>query len=417
MKILWVVNTVFPDAARSLGIETPVFGGWMYGLAADIAKSEKLKIAVATVYTGREMKILDINNIRYFLIPQQRRFRKTGGTSSYWRTVVRYFSPDLVHIHGTEFDYGLRLIEACPKLKYVISVQGLVSVCHRYYMAGMSNLDIISNITFRDLIRWDTLYNAKHKFFKRGLIEKQYILRADAVIGRTDWDRAHTQSIKPNVKYYFCNESLRDEFYSGEKWSLDNCRRYSIFLSQAGYPIKGLHQVIKAVSLLKEEYPHITIEIAGSNITKTQTLRDRLKISGYGSYINSLIKFFGLRGKVNFIGLLDAKAMKEAYLRANVFICPSSIENSSNSIGEAQILGVPVIASYVGGVASMLRNSISAKMYEFNSYEVLAQYISEVFKTVDYSLLNTDMVDAQKRHNRATNCMRHSEIYCSLIDV
>ena len=37
--------------------------------------------------------------------------------------------------------------------------------------------------------------------------------------------------------------------------------------------------------------------------------------------------------------------MKERYLKSQVFVLPSSIENSPNSLGEAMLLGVPCIAS------------------------------------------------------------------------
>ena len=46
--------------------------------------------------------------------------------------------------------------------------------------------------------------------------------------------------------------------------------------------------------------------------------------------------------------------MKEQYLRCNAYVCVSSIENSPNSLGEAMLLGVPVVAALVGGVGSMI---------------------------------------------------------------
>ena len=56
MKILWVVNTIFPDAAKQIGVPSPVYGGWMYGLSQDLAAIENLNLAVATVYDGKDIK-------------------------------------------------------------------------------------------------------------------------------------------------------------------------------------------------------------------------------------------------------------------------------------------------------------------------------------------------------------------------
>ena len=42
--------------------------------------------------------------------------------------------------------------------------------------------------------------------------------------------------------------------------------------------------------------------------------------------------------------------MCDRYLKSNLFVCCSAIENSPNSLGEAQLLGMPYVASFVGGV-------------------------------------------------------------------
>ena len=58
-----------------------------------------------------------------------------------------------------------------------------------------------------------------------------------------------------------------------------------------------------------------------------------------------------MEDKIEFLGRLSAEGMKQAYLDANVFVMPSTIENSPNSLGEAMLLGVPCVAADVGGVA------------------------------------------------------------------
>lgn len=416
MKILWVVNTIFPDAAIHLGMEPSVFGGWMYGLARDLANSEDVDLAVATIFPGAEFRSFCVNGIRYFLIPQQRGKAKLKDS---WLKIVSEFAPDLVHIHGTEFGHGMMLMNACSSLKYVVSIQGLVSVYYRYFLAGLSVWEVLGNITFRDVVRWNTLFHAKHDFYKRGQVEQEYIRRANAVIGRTDWDRAHSQAINPKVSYHFCNESLRDEFYSGEKWSLGSCRQHSIFLSQAAYPIKGLHQVLKAVAQLKDSYPDILVEVAGYDITNAATLKSRLKRSGYGRYIDSMIRQYGLEKHVKFLGPLRADEMKKAYLRSNIFVCPSSIENSPNSLGEAQILGVPCIAAYCGGVPSMVENGKGAVLYPFDEYEMLSFIINKVFsenKFTEY-LSENGAAEATVRHNRLNNLSILKNVYSVLVDV
>lgn len=415
MKILWVVNTIFPDAAAHLGMKEPVVGGWMYGLASDLAGEEGLQLAVAALHPGREFLCFEVRGIVYYLIPQKGRAQ---ALEIFWKKICADFEPDLVHIHGTEYSHGMALMELMPDLKYVISIQGLVSVCYRYFLAGMSAWDVLSNITFRDLVRMDSLFQAKRSFYRRGLVEREYVRRATAVIGRTDWDYAHAVAINPRAVYFHCDESLRDEFYKGETWNIEKCTRYSIFLSQGSYPIKGLHQVLKAVALLKRDYPSIMVEVAGIDITRSVTWMDRLRMGGYGHYIASLIRELHLEQNVKFVGQLQAEDMKKSYLRSHLFICPSSIENSPNSLGEAQMLGLCSIASYCGGVPSMVKNGSTAILYPFGEYELLAQIIRQCFEDDQRvkSIAAAGRTEAQLRHSRSRNLAAILTIYSGVIE-
>lgn len=413
-KILWVVNTVFPDAAMHLKIQPPVYGGWMYGLAKDLSNSKIISLAVASIYTGETPIDFIKNGIHYYLIPNK---SHGGDLSNNWKKIIANSSPEVVHIHGTEYSHGMSLMKVYPDLKYIISIQGLVSVYYRYFLAGMSAWDVISNITLRDIARLNTLVHARNEYYKRGLVEKEYISRTPAVIGRTEWDYAHAKAINSGVDYYFCNESLRDDFYSSEKWSISNCRRFSIFLSQASYPIKGLHQVLKAIALLKDEFPDILVEVAGHDITKSKSWKDRLSRNGYGKFISKLIKKHLLKEHIKFLGPLQAREMKNAYLRAHVFICPSSIENSPNSLGEAQILGVPSISSYCGGTPSMVKDKDSSIFYRFEEIEMLATHIRSIFVDTDHAMTisKKSIKEATERHDRLINSNKLIGIYETIV--
>lgn len=411
MKILWICNTIFPDVAEYLGMDKTVFGGWMYGLADELAKRDDINLCVATVCKVKKFTNIKLNSINYFVIPGENvRLRE-----KYWISLLNEFEPDVVHIHGTEYDYGMSLMNIRPDLKFIVSIQGLVSVYSRYFFCGMNFVDVVKCITLRDLIRGNTIFNMKANFKARGKIEKEYILMADAIIGRTFWDKACVHSIKPKANYFFCNETLRNEFYGGENWSIDKCNRHTIFISQASFPYKGLHQVIRALGLIIDKYPDAKIEIAGPDILNDSTLYAKLKRSGYGKYINKLSQSLGLKNKLCFLGLLNAKQMREAYLRANVFVSASAIENGGNSVGEAQILGVPIIASYVGGVITTLETSKSSYFYEFESYEMLASHLDTVFSMVTYDGQSYEINEATRRHSKSNNTNQQILIYEEVI--
>ena len=96
-----------------------------------------------------------------------------------------------------------------------------------------------------------------------------------------------------------------------------------------------------------------------------------------------------------------------------MFVCPSSIENSPNSLGEAQLVGCPVVASYVGGVPDMVEDNVTGLLYRFEETEMLAAAICRVFADDELAkrLSENGSVAAHKRHDGIVNATRMIEIY------
>ena len=402
MKILWITNILFPEAEQLLtgSGELKASGGWMLGAANALQQCKDVKLIVASVSPKVEtLTKLEGKQITYFILPMGKgNLRCNDEYCTYWVQVKDAIKPDVVHIHGTEYSHGLAYMKACGSENVVISIQGLTSAYYYYYY-GMTKKDIYMNLTFRDIIRGSIL-KGQRQFKQRAAYEIEMIKNAKHIIGRTSWDRARTWAINPCAEYHFCNETLRPEFYDGSEWSYNKCEKHTIFLSQAGYPIKGLHQVLKAMSIILRHYPDASIRVAGGDITKTSTLSEKLRLSGYGRYIKRLIKKNALDGKVTFTGNLNGAQMKQEYLNANVFVCPSTIENSPNSLGEAQILGTPCVASYVGGVMDMMRGD-EEHLYRFEEVEMLAAKVCGVFADAEKQV---DMrAVALRRHDGNSN--------------
>ena len=103
--------------------------------------------------------------------------------------------------------------------------------------------------------------------------------------------------------------------------------------------------------------------------------------------------------------------MVNEYLKANVFICPSTCENSSNSIAEAQLLGVPCIASARGGNPDMIPNNLCGTLYEFYDLDGLTNSVMGVFEKAASYDSSASIELAKQRHDKTTNLMRTIEIY------
>lgn len=410
MKVLWITHSLFPDICPELGVETPVIGGWLFsGAIALLNANSHIKLAVATPYKGSEQKTITKNGITYYLFPSDKKKGKYDSKlEAYWKDIQIKFVPDVIHIHGTEFPFGLAYIKACGSSHVVASIQGLVSVYERYYLGGINEFGLLKTISLRDIYRRDTIFSQCKNMHKRGILEKEVIRSLNHIIGRTTWDNSHSWAINSKINYHFCNETLRDTFYLSE-WKLDNCERYSIFLSQAHYPIKGLHQMIKALPLVLAHYPETKVYVSGYNFVTNRGLR----LNGFGKYIGSLMKKNGVTNKINFLGILSENEICKRFISSHIFVCPSSIENSSNSIGEAQLLGVPCVASYVGGVADLINNEETGLIYRFEEVEMLAMAICRIFS--DDSLAQKLSINGRKaasiRHDKYQNAKKLNEIY------
>ena len=416
MKILWIVNTIFPYPASKIGQEKCCFGGWLNGLANMLKDNNDIKLAIATVYNGKEIKKYDDGKIIYYLVPGLPTIKYNSKLEAYWKEVKKEFKPDLVNIHGTEFAHGLSFKKACPNVKVITSIQGLTSVIAKVYYAGLDTQEILKNITFRDLLRHDSIFQQKRKFANRGKNEIELIKKSEAIIGRTTWDYANTKAINPEEKYFIGNETLRTGFYSKE-WNIQNIEKHSIFTSQGSYPIKGLHFLLQAVYILKQSYPDLKLYIAGNNITNTTTLMKKIKFGGYAKIIKKLIKKYNLENQVEFTGLLSEEEMINRYLKSNVFVLPSAIENSSNSLGEAMLLGMPCVATNTGGTMDILKHKEEGLLYPYTEPAMCADYISRYFEDdklcIEYGRQAREK--ALSRHNAENNANQIIKIYNEII--
>lgn len=404
-QVLIFSNIILPKIASHLSMTPNYSGGWIIGLVEELLQSGKVDLTVAFPAFGLKSKVSgSISELRYYGFSQSKSdmHEYNSGVENNVNAIIAEVRPDIVHVFGTEYPHSLAIINACESLgildRVVINIQGLVSIYARHYYAGVPK---------SIYLRWK-----QSDFVKRGKYEIEAIRKVKHVIGRTDWDRACATQINPSVQYHFCNETLRDEFYK-HNWDIEKIERHSIFLSQAPYPIKGLHYVLEALPHVLTKFPDTRLYIAGSDTTKNETIKDKLKMGSYGHYIRRLIRALKVSEYVTFVGSLDEKKMCERYLKSHVFALPSSIENSPNSVGEAMLLGVPVVASDVGGVKNMLTHSVEGFVYQHDASYMLGHYIMTIFARDETALVFSEnsRVHANATHNKEKNLRDILSIY------
>lgn len=378
MKILLLNSTPTAKAFRLLGLGGGYNGsGWVEEVVDCLQRSEE--VSVACFWPIDDMREAEEDKVHYYVIPAASRDlnKVDDRMREHLRTIYQECRPDVVHIFGTEHSWTTEALKIMDPKRTVVHITGLVGIYALHYYGGM-NARELRNATLRDWLKGG-IKAGRRKFEDNSRWERESLLLARQVMGRTSWDRACVTQINPGLIYYKCNEMLRKVFYEKE-WSLKKCIRYRVFVSAGNYPLKGVHNAIKAISIVKKSFPEVELVVAGNDITRSRTVKDRLLRTSYGKYIRKLIRQCGLEENVHFTGPQDAGQMTEQYLKAHVYVLPSAIENSSNSLGEAMLLGMPCVASCVGGVQDLLLDRQEGYLYPFDEPYMLAYYIMCLFQ-------------------------------------
>jgi len=113
-------------------------------------------------------------------------------------------------------------------------------------------------------------------------------------------------------------------------------------------PLKGVHNLIQALTALKEELLfHLTIvgPLYGP------------EYGGYEFTLRRLIQEKGLSRRVTLTGnISDRRELEKHYLQSDLFVLPSMTEGTPKAILEAMAYGLPVVASRVGGIPLVVRD-------------------------------------------------------------
>lgn len=429
-KVLWICNIMLPAIAKELHMEYSNREGWLSGIYEKASK-EKFPFELGICFPvepGDFAKVskkpdaafekLELQNVTCYAFREKLKTPEVYDTEleGCFKEIFEDFKPDMIHAFGTEFPHTLAAVKTFDDSQHtLIGIQGLCSEIAKCYRAGLPE-KVWNKASFRDVLRKDSMRQQQVKFQKRGQNEIEAIKKTGNITGRTAFDKEKTEKINPSAHYYAMNETMRAEFYNG-KWEPEQAEQYRIFLGQGDYPLKGMHFLLKAMGILKQKYPDLQLYVAGNSIIRQETTKDRLKLPAYGEYLLKLIKKYGLENQVHAAGKLSAQKMKEQFMKCSVFVCPSALENSPNTIGEAMLLGVPVVASEAGGIPSMIENRNTGLLFKNHSSEELADAIASIWENPEIAreLSAHERVRASFVHDSNKNYDRLMEIYTSIL--
>ena len=412
MQILWLVKAMLPQAAAACGLAEAgdVSGSWLTGQLAALRRFPELKLTVLCV--GKTEAQGEADGVCYRIVPD----------ASAFVPLLQAEKPALVHIWGTEYDEATVMTDAAQAqgLPVLFSIQGIMRDCAAHLCDGVPEAYRRSGALWHAVDRvipGELLDTMQVNFNTLASKEAALLAGARYVTGRTAFDRDACTALAPHARYYPCNETLRPPFYTGTLW---HPREFAaapvLFLPQGNYPLKNLHTVIKALPAVLAQYGNAQLQIAGwPPLDKGPLLRPVIDwMFPYQTWCKQLIRRLGLADHVQYTGPLDAAAMRQAYLDADLFLLPSYSENSPNSLGEAMLLGLPCVASAAGGIPDMLQSGVQGMLYGAAGDDAaLSAAILQVLALPDHgtALGTAAQIRARVTHDAAKNTAQMIEIY------
>lgn len=388
LKVLWIAYQPIPQILNNISkTPAPVTGGWLEGGARTIAAHDDIELyyccqypiikegATEGIYFYTTYKIEDLRK------KDQIEIRKKD--LERFKYILSEVNPDIIHIYGTETRFQRQYIYMAERLgvlhKTVCWIQGLTTFCAEFYTSGLTNKES-KRKTIWEFFRGTNIEGIRSRLEFNGVEEIHAIGILKHTFVRTDWDSAACKAFNSKINMFFCNESLRPVFYENKLWNIKEIESHSIFISQYSTPIKGMHMLLKAFEIVVKEFPDAQIYTTGRDLFQKQSFIESIREASYLKIIRDSIEDKKLKDNIHFLGTLNGEEMRDRYIKSHVFVSASFIENSPNSLGEAMILGVPVVASDVGGVGSMLEHKREGLLYPFNDYTTMAEYICRIFR-------------------------------------
>jgi len=391
---------------------------WVDALLGELVKCESITIALAVPVNNDDVQKIQKNGITIFGLPNpeeksifnkayKRLTRATENIkiNSYIIQVINDFEPDIIQIFGSENPFGL--IVKQQKIPVIIHIQGFSFVCLGKWFTGISKWEQFRYASLKDLLLMRGSYHDYFTFRKKVETEAIIIKNCNYFMGRTNFDKRIVSFISPGSKYFHCEEIIRKVFFE-KQWNFTLQNEITCVSILKGTTYKGIDLLVEALLILKK-YSKLSFKFKICGVSEDEEIIKIIK-KKFKKEINFI--------NIEFLGKLTADDLVKQLCNSNFYVHPSYIENSPNSICEAMALGMPIIASNVGGVSTMIEDEVEGILVQEGEPYSLAGAI--VSLTNDYEKAKqlgcNARIKALKRHEPNDILKNLQNIYETIIN-
>ena len=286
-----------------------------------------------------------------------------------------------------------------------------------YWLSGVAGLTVKRRLglplvtTFHTLARVKA-YSGDPEPERRALAETAVMACADTVLANCgpeadqlvefyDTDRDRIETVPPGVDHAFFSPGNQ----KGARWALGIGDEPLLLFVGRIQPLKGLDVAIQALAFSEHKSSRLLV-VGGSSGKQGQQEVDR---------IQKLIADLGVADRVIFVEPQPHHLLSTYYRAADICLVPSRSESFGLVALEAAACGVPVVASAVGGLLTLVDHGVTGYLVEGREPVDYARHVDDLLR--DPVLARRMSVSAAARartYTWSTSAARLRRLYTDL---
>ena len=213
-----------------------------------------------------------------------------------------------------------------------------------------------------------------HGFFRKRISRRLFPCWGDKVIAISEAVASHLKSdfrvSEEKIAIIPSGIPLKDFSLTSEAQKIELRKEYNLqeepILGMVARfsEVKGQDILIKAMKKIVQEFPKTKLLLIGEGKT--------------GQELKDLVHFYSLEDHVLFFPVVNQTAKFLSLM--DVFVMPSRQEGLGISVMEAQAAGLPVVASRVGGIPSLIEQGKTGFLVETENSDQLAETVIKLLK-------------------------------------
>ena len=298
--------------------------------------------------------------------------------------------PDVCHIHGTApFMYGVYKRLKKQKVPILVTVHGLIHVEKRNELKKKFSLNTMFRYLYQSRIEYKMLSKCSHI-----VVDTEYVRRAIL-------ECVQKGKIKNLPAVFVIPQGVNVKYFG-----LDCSKETSSVLSVGTFSSrKGHLYLVKSFEKLAESNKDTFLTIAGAKSSEK-----------YFEMVEDYISRSAFRDRIRLLPNVSREDLFCQYQQAHIFALHSEEESQGIVLAEAMAVGLPVVATRIGGIPDVVKDGESGILVDFSDTETFANALQTLLTDNEkWEFMSGKGKQLSLRYKWSNICREIEKLYANLI--